>query len=165
MSISAIGGSGGFDFSKMAFKIVKNLDANGDGTIDKAEFTKGMAAKGMSADEASKKFDSIDTKKTGTITQSDIETDLKTNAPKGPPSSGGAKGPPPSGGAGKSGGTSSNSSTTCDVKDTNKDGTVSAMEELVYEIKNAAKSGSKTSDSIISTSAKQKIGSVVDVTV
>ena len=165
MSISAIGGSGGFDVSKMASKIVKDLDANGDGTIDKAEFTKGMAAKGMSTDEASKKFDSIDTKKTGTITQSDIETDLKTNAPKGPPSSGGAKGPPPSGGAGRSGGASNSSSTTYDVKDTNKDGKVSAMEELVYEIKNAAKSSSKTSDSSASASAKQKIGSIVDVTV
>ena len=168
MSISAIGsssGSGGFDVSKMASKIVKDMDANGDGAIDKAEFTKGMAAKGMSADEASKKFDSIDTKKTGKITQSDIETDLKNNAPKGPPPSGGAKGPPPSGGAGKSGGASSSSSTTYDVRDTNKDGKVSAMEELVYEIKNAAKSSSKTSDSSASVSAKQKIGSVVDVTV
>jgi hypothetical protein len=159
MSISAISsssGSGGFDVSKMASKIVKDLDANADRTIDKAEFTKGMAAKGMSADEASKKFDSVDTKKTGKITQSDIETDLKNNAPKGPP---------PSGGAGKPGGASSSSSTTYDVKDTNKDGTVSAMEELVYEIKNAAKSSSKTGDSSISVSAKQKIGSVVDVTV
>jgi EF hand len=156
MSISAIGGSGGFDVSKMASKIVKDLDANGDGSIDKAEFTKGMAAKGMSADEASKKFDSVDTKKTGKITQSDIEKDLKNNAPKGHP---------PSGGAGKSGGASSNSSTTYDVKDTNKDGKVSAMEELVYEIKNAAKSSSKTSDFSASASAKQKIGSVVDVTV
>jgi hypothetical protein len=168
MSISAIGSSsvsGGFDISKIASKIVKDLDANGDGTIDKAEFTKGMTAKGMSADEASKKFDSIDTKKTGKITQSDIETDLKTNAPKGHPPSGGAKGPPPSGGAGKSGGTSSNSSTKYDVRDTNKDGTVSAMEELVYEFKNAAQSISKTSDSSASVSAKQKIGSVVDVTV
>jgi hypothetical protein len=161
MSISAIGGSGGFDVSKMASKIVKHLDANGDGAIDKAEFTKGMAAKGMSADEASKKFDSIDTKKTGKITQSDIETDLKTNAPKGHA----PKGPPPSGGAGRSGGASSSSSTTYDVKDTNKDGKVSEMEELVYEIKMAAKSGSKTSDSSASTAAKQKIGSVVDVTV
>lgn len=159
MSISAIGsssGSGIFNVSKMASKIVKDLDANGDGTIDKAEFTKGMPAKGMSADEASKKFDSLDTKKTGKITQSDIETNLKNNAPKGPP---------PSGGAGKSGGASGSSSTTYDVKDTNKDGKVSAMEELVYEIKNAAKSSSKISDSNTSASAKQKIGSVVDVTV
>jgi hypothetical protein len=158
MSISAIGsssGSGGFDVSKMASKIVKDVDANGDGDIDKAEFTKGMTAKGMSADEASKKFDSIDTKKTGKITQSDIETDLKSNAPKGSP---------PSGGAGKSGGASSSSSTTYDVKDTNEDGKVSDMEELVYEIKNSAKSSSETNDSSASASAKQKIGSVIDVT-
>ena len=36
MSISAISNSGGFDVTKMAFKIVKNLDANGDGSLDKA---------------------------------------------------------------------------------------------------------------------------------
>jgi Ca2+-binding EF-hand superfamily protein len=161
MSISAISNSGGFDVTKMASKIVKNLDANGDGSLDKAEFTKGAVAKGMSADEAAKKFDSIDTKKTGKISQSDIETDLKNNTPKGPP---------PSGGAGKPGGTSqSSSSTTYDVKDTNKDGKVSAMEDLVYEIKNAAKASSKTSDMSSNESAKdaakQKIGSIVDVTV
>src|SRR5450830_575844 len=166
MSISAISSSGGFDVTKMASKIVKNLDANGDGSVDKSEFTKGMVAKGMSADEAAKKFDSIDTKKTGKISQSDIETDLKNNAPKG----NAPKGPPPAGGAGKSEGTSqSSSSTTYDVKDTNKDGKVSAMEELVYEIKNAAKASSKTSDTSSTESAKdaakQKIGSIVDVTV
>lgn len=115
----------------------------------------------MSADEAAKKFDNIDTKKTGKISQSNIETDLKNNTPKGPS---------PSGGAGKPGGTSqSNSSTTYDVKDTNKDGKVSAMEDLVYEIKNAAKASSKTSDMSSNESAKdatkQKIGSIVDITV
>jgi Ca2+-binding EF-hand superfamily protein len=166
MSISAISSSGGFDVTKMASKIVKDLDANGDGSVDKAEFTKGMAAKGMSADEAAKKFDSIDTKKTGKISQNNIETDLKKNAPKGDA----PKGPPPAGGAGKSGGASqSSNSTTYDVKDTNKDGKVSAMEELVYEMKNVTKASSKTSDTSSTESAKdaakQKIGSIVDVTV
>ena len=166
MSISSVSSSSGFDFSKMASKIVKDLDANGDGSVDKSEFTKGMTSKGMSEEDAAKKFDSVDTKKTGKITASDIETDLKNNPP---PQGDAPSGPPPSGGAGKSGGTSSSSSTTYDVKDTNKDGKVSAMEELVYEIKNAAKTVSNASDTssadAAKETAKQKIGSVVDVTV
>ena len=166
MSISAVSSSSGFNFSKMASKITKDLDANGDGSVDKSEFTKGMTAKGMSEEDAASKFDSIDTKKTGKITASDIETDLKNNPP---PKGDAPSGPPPSGGAGKSGGTSSSSSTTYDVKDTNKDGKVSAMEELVYEIKNAAKTVSNASDTssadAAKETAKQKIGSVVDVTV
>ena len=166
MSISAVSSSGGFDVSKMASKIVKDLDANGDGGVDKSEFTKGMSAKGMSTDDAANKFDSIDTKKTGKITQSDIEVDLSTNAPP----AGGAKGPPPRGAGPKSGGASQGSSaTTYDVKDTNKDGKVSAMEELVYEIKVASKESSKTTDANAGESAKettkQKIGSIVDVSV
>jgi Ca2+-binding EF-hand superfamily protein len=164
MSVSGIGRSGGFDASKMASKIVKELDKNGDGSLDKAEFTKGMAAKGISEVEAAKKFDSIDTKKTGKISQSDIETDIKSNVKQGGGASGGR---PPSGG--KPGGASESSSTSYDVKDTNKDGTVSAAEELVYEIKHATQSTSKTTESnssdSSSNSARPKIGSVIDVTV
>lgn len=164
MSVSGIGRSSGFDASKMASKIVKDLDKNGDGTVDKAEFTKGMTVNGMSDDEAAKKFDSIDTKKTGKITQSDIETDIKSNVKQGRHTHGGG---PPSGV--KSGGASEGSSTSYDVKDTNKDGTVSAMEELVYEIKHVTQSTSKATEtnSLDSSrnSAKQKIGSVIDVTV
>ena len=166
MSIGAIGSSGGFDVSKMASKIVKNLDKNGDGSVDKSEFTSGLVSKGMSAEDAAKKFDSIDSKKTGKISQSDIEADLKTNAKK----TGSHSGPPPAGGGGKAGGASQGSdSKTYDVKDTNKDGTVSAIEELIYEIKNASKEVAKTNDTTdkesTSNSSKQKIGSIVDVTV
>jgi hypothetical protein len=166
MSIGAIGSSGGFDVSKMASKIVKNLDKNGDGSVDKSEFTSGLVSKGMSAEDAAKKFDSIDSKKTGKISQSDIEADLKTNAKK----TGGHSAPPPAGGGGKAGGASQGSdSKTYNVKDTNKDGTVSAIEELIYEIKNASKEVAKTNDATdkesTSNSSKQKIGSIVDVTV
>ncbi len=166
MSINGIGSSGSFDASKMASQIVKKLDANGDGSVDKSEFIKGMATKGISADEASKKFDSIDTNKTGKITQSDIESDIKSTVKKGSGSAGGH----PSGTAGKSGGASqSSSSTSYDVKDTNKDGTVSAVEELVYDMKHASSSTSKTSDTSTNQSEKssgqQKVGSIIDVTV
>jgi hypothetical protein len=164
MSVSGIGPSSGFDASKMASKIVKDLDKNGDGNIDKAEFTKGMTAKGMSENEAAKKFDSIDTKNTGKISQSDIETDIKSNVKQGGSSHGGH---PP--GVGKSGGATEGNTTSYDVKDTNKDGTVSAAEELVYEIKHATQSTLKTTEANSSNSSnnstKQKIGSVIDVIV
>jgi hypothetical protein len=166
MSIGAIGSSGGFDVSQMASKIVKDFDKNSDGSIDKSEFTSGLVSKGMSEEDAAKKFDSIDTQKTGKISQGDIEADLKANVKN----TSGHSGPPPSGGAGKAGGTTQGSnSKTYDAKDTNKDGTVSAMEELIYEIKNSSKEGAKVSDASttesINNSSKQKIGSIVDVTV
>lgn len=161
MSVSGIGRLGGFDASKMASKIVKELDKNGNGSIDKAEFTKGMVAKGMSEDEAAKKFGSIDTKNTGKISQSEIENDIKSNVKQGGDTSGGR---PPS--RGKPSGASENGSTSYDVKDTNKDGTVSAAEELIYDIKHAAQPTSKTIENNASNNyAKQKIGSVIDLTV
>jgi hypothetical protein len=170
MSVSGISSAGGVSPSNMATKIMKDIDANGDGSVDKAEFTKAMASHGVSEADAAKKFDSIDTKKTGKITQSDIEADIKNNvkagggAPDGPPPNG-----PPPGGASKAGGASQTSTTSYDVKDTNKDGSVSAMEALVYEIKHASQSTSKTSEvdsnEATKSSANTKIGSNVDVTV
>ena len=91
-------------------------------------------------------YDSIDTKKTGSITKSDIETAIKNGnlkAPSGGPQGGprGAGGP---GGSGKSGGRgdggaggtggASNSSQTYAAADTNKDGVVSAQEAAIYAI-------------------------------
>lgn len=156
MSISGIGSSG-FDISKMASKIVKDLDADGDGSINKAEFTKGMTSKGMSEADATEKFDSVDTKKTGSITQSDIETDLKNNAPQGKSA---PSGPPP-GGAKPGGSSQGGSSTNYDVKDTNKDGTVSAAEELVYEIKHPDKAATEVSTK---STGSNKTGTIIDVT-
>jgi hypothetical protein len=165
MSVSGISSAGGVSPSNMATKIMKDIDANGDGSVDKAEFTKAMASHGVSEADAAKKFDSIDTKNTGKITQSDIEADIKNNVKAG----GGAPNGPPPGGAGKAGGASQTSTTSYDVKDTNKDGSVSAMEALVYEIKHASQSTSKTSEvdsnEATKSSANAKIGSNVDVTV
>ncbi|QWR76544.1 EF-hand domain-containing protein [Candidatus Magnetomonas plexicatena] len=126
-SVSGMGSAGGFDPSKMATRMMKDFDKNGDNTLDKSEFTAGLTAKGVSADDAAKLFDKIDTKGTGKITQSDIETSLKTS---------GGKGAPPAGGAAKSGSTAKSSdSTSYDKKDTNQDGTVSAAEEFAYALK------------------------------
>jgi Ca2+-binding EF-hand superfamily protein len=184
MNVSSVGGSGGFDVSKFASQVVKKSDANQDGSLDKAEFTKTLTSMGVSEEDAAKKFDSIDKGKTGKITQSDIEADMKANAKNGPPQGAQAGGARPAGGnrpdgdgdggAGKSSSTSSSSSSsskTYQAADTNKDGKVSAAEELIYSLKNIMAEKNKTTDSTSATeqsqtnTSSQKIGSNVDVTV
>lgn len=158
MSISVSGSQsaasmGNFDPSKMASKIaskmMNDLDGNKDGSISKDEFVSGMTSHGMSATDAGKMYDSIDTKKSGSISKSDIESavkngNLKPPSGKRPPS--GAGGP---GGTGGAGGASSSlsSSKTYDAADTNKDGTVSAQEALVYSLQHPSLSKTETPDS------------------
>jgi Ca2+-binding EF-hand superfamily protein len=146
MSVGAIGsgsgvpggpGAGAPDASKFASKIaakmMNELDANKDGSIDKKEFVTGLQAKGVSAADAGKMFDAVDTKKTGSVGQGDIETAVKNGTLKPPP---GAR-PPEGGGkpAGGGGGGDGGSSTAYDAADTNRDGTVSSLEALVYSMK------------------------------
>jgi hypothetical protein len=144
MSISSVGSgsSGGFDPSKMASmmasKMMSDLDPNNTGKVTKDQFISGLTAKGVSSADATKMYDSIDTKKTGSIGKSDIETAIKNGnlkPPSGGPQGGprGAGGP---GGSGKSGGAggASNSSQTYAAADTNKDGVVSAQEAAIYAI-------------------------------
>lgn len=174
MSISSVGGSGGFDVSKFASQVMKKTDTNQDGSVDKAEFTKTLTGMGVSEEDAAKKFDSIDKGKTGKISQSDIEADMKANAKKGPPPGAQAGGGRSAGGSGaeKSGEASSSStSKTYEAADTNKDGTVSAAEELIYSLKNIMAEKNKTTDSTSANeqsqtnTSSQKIGSNVDVIV
>ena len=77
MSISSIGAASSLApsqmVSKMANKMMKELDSNSDGSIDKKEFVAGLKNEGISATGAEKIFDSIDTKGTGKISQTDIE--------------------------------------------------------------------------------------------
>lgn len=167
MSVSSVGSAGGFDVSKMASQMstqmMKTSDTNEDGSLDKAEFTKALTAMGISSEDAAKKFDSIDKNNTGKISQSDIEADIKETAKSGPPS-----GKPPAGGAGKPGGVQGGDTKSYDVKDTNKDGTVSAAEELIYDMKHATadkKSDVSANQQTPSSTGQQKVGSVVDVTV
>lgn len=154
--------------ARFAAKVFKDLDADQDGKVNKDEFVSGLESKGVSADDATKQFDAIDTQKTGSITQSDLETAIKsgTFAPPRPNGGGEAGGPggAPSGqraeggrGAGGAGGgaagvsNSSSSTQTYEAADTNKDGTVSAQEQLVYSISHP----DKTTDT-------SKIGNNVD---
>jgi len=154
----------------MATKIVKELDTDQSGSVSKSEFISGVTAKGIAATDASAKFDNIDTKKTGSISQLDIETNIKSSVPKDgaapsggakPPS--GAKGAPPagSGGGGQASSSSSSSSSSStksyDKADANEDGTVSEVEQLVYSLKHpdATSSSGKTS--------AQSLGNTIDV--
>jgi Ca2+-binding EF-hand superfamily protein len=149
MSISISGSQGAaslgnFDPSKMASKVaskmMSDLDSGKDGSISKDEFVSGMTSKGMSSTDAGKMYDSIDTKKNGTITKTDIESAVKSGTlkpPSGgsrPTSSGGPGGARGGGGAGGASGSSA-SSKSYEAADTNKDGTVSEQEALIYSLK------------------------------
>jgi Ca2+-binding EF-hand superfamily protein len=152
ISTSGIQSSGSFDPSKLASNLVKKLDANQDGSLDKTEFVNGLTSVGVSADDATKQFDSIDTQKSGKITEADIEASIKQGPGEIPPSSGAA--------AAKSGNVASTSSAeSYDKMDTNKDGTVSGMEELVYELSHQALTTTNKS----SVTSTQDIGQNVDV--
>lgn len=147
VSTSGIGGAGSFDPSKFASNLVKKLDTNEDGSLDKTEFVNGLTSAGVSAEDAAKKFDSIDTKKAGKITQADIEADIKSDNGGAPP----AAKPQVAASAG--------SSTDYDKKDANKDGTVSGMEELIYDLSHQSLSTSVKTNTV----ASQDIGQHVDV--
>jgi hypothetical protein len=160
MSINpAQNGSGsGFDPSRMASmmasRMMSDLDPSNTGRVTRDQFVSGLTAKGVSGADATRLYDSIDTRKSGSIGKTDIEAAIKNGnlkppsggphgGPRGAGQSGGAGGP---GGAGKSGGAGS-SSTTYAAADTNKDGVVSAEEALVYALKHIAVSstgGAKT---------------------
>src|SRR5471032_2264126 len=144
--------------ARFASKVFGDLDTNKDGKVNKDEFVSGLEKKGVSADDATKQFDAIDMQKNGSITQSDLETAIKSGT-FAPPRPGGAQGGQHAGGARGAGGggggggvsSASSSTTTYEAADTNKDGTVSAQEQLVYSIAHP----DKTTDA-------SKIGNNVD---
>jgi hypothetical protein len=153
MSVSPAGNGsgGGFDpskmASKMASKMMSDLDPNNTGKVTKDQFISGLISKGVSSADATKIYDSIDTKKTGSIGKSDIEAAFKNGNLK--PPSGGPQGG--SRGAEKPGGASS-SSTTYAAADTNQDGVVSAQEAAVYAMKHPSVSttdSTKTDSSML----------------
>jgi EF-hand domain pair len=151
--VSAVSSSGGMSaaaLKKMQDEMFKKADANNDGKISKDELSQVAQAKdtknGPSVDDV---MTSMDTNKDGSISRLESDAGLAKIAQdmkgqqaqqgKGAPPAGGpppAGGAPPAGGGGAAGGTSGSSSTkSYDKKDTNKDGTVSDMEELLYSLK------------------------------
>ena len=127
--------------SRFAAKMMKELDSNQDGSIDKNEFVTGLTAKGVSAEDAAKQFDAIDTQKTGSISKADITTAIQSGAlkPLAPGRSGGRGDGDGDRGGGKPSGAAGGAaaSKTYDPADTNQDGKVSEQEALVYSQKQA----------------------------
>ncbi len=168
MSVSPVvkSNGGGFDLSKMASvmasKMMKDLDPNNTGKVTKDQFISGMAAKGVSSADATKMYDAIDTKKTGSIGKSDIETAIQSGnlkPPAGGPQ-GGARGPGKHGGGGGPGGKSgsaNSSSTTYAAADTNQDSVVSVQEAAIYAVKHPSVSTSDSGKTDLS-----KLGKNVD---
>ncbi len=146
--------------SRFAAKVFGDLDADKDGKLSKTEFVSGLQGKGVSADDAARQFDAIDTQKTGSITQSDLETAVKSGKfgpPAGARQAGGPHGgarPEGAGGAGGTGGASS-STQTYEAADTNKDGTVSAEEQLVYSISHPSTDATSTDASKLGTNVDE----------
>ncbi len=142
--------------SDRAKQMIKKLDTNGDGKISLSELQAGAPKDGKGKDAASI-MKETDTNNDGEIDESELEAsmtkmDAKMKAMGPPP------GPPPSGGAqksqsssGQTNSTDSSSSSSSDNKiydprDTNKDGKVSFMEELTYDLKHP-EDAKKTSSS------------------
>jgi hypothetical protein len=150
--------------ARFASKVFGDLDKDKDGKVNKDEFVSGLESKGVSADDATKQFDANDTQKNGSITQSDLETAIKSGNFTPPRPTGGAEGgakPHAAGGAGGHGGggggaggvsSASSATKTYEAADTNQDGTVSSQEELVYS----------NSHPSATTSDASKIGSNID---
>ncbi|HEX8403838.1 MAG TPA: EF-hand domain-containing protein [Duganella sp.] len=162
--ISSAGSAGATSFdpakgaARIANKVFGEMDADKDGKVKKEEFVSGLESKGVSADDAAKQFDAIDTQKNGTITKTDLETAIMsgTFAPPRPADSasgaqGGGKAQGAGGGGGGGGGGAvggagaSTAAKTYEAADANEDGTVSQQEELVYSISHPSESASDAS--------------------
>ena len=142
--------------AQIASKMMSEFDTNKDGVISKQEFVTALQAKGISADDAGKQFDAIDKKHAGTISKADIESALKSGALKPPP-----RGQTAAHGnavaESKSAGGSGTSQADYDPADTNRDGTVSAAEALIYSF-------SHSSDGTSTSTASTPLGSNLDRT-
>jgi Ca2+-binding EF-hand superfamily protein len=145
----------GIDPSKMASKMMRDLDPDNSGSVNKDKFVSTLTDKGVSSADATKMYESIDTKKTGSITKSDIASAINSGSLKPP-----AGGPPPGGagrahgaGGGRPGGSegageASSSSETYEAADVNKDGTVSAEEALLYSLKSESSASKPATDAL-----------------
>jgi hypothetical protein len=136
---------------RMAEKMLKDLDSDGDGNISKSELAKASTAVSgtSSSKEASSTsslddlFKAMDSDGDGKISQSDLSSFMQK---AGPPAAGaqGAGAPPPGGAPQSASSTSADSTSglfdslssktkqSSDPQDTNGDGTVSAEERMAF---------------------------------
>jgi len=137
---SPVRGAGGFDPAKMASAIASRmmgeLDVNKDGSIGKSEFVAGLKTRGISAEDAGKQFDAIDTAGSGQIGKADIEAALKSGNLRPPRAA-----PPPGGqgGPARAGGAPASTAKITDPADANFDGKISGQDALLYTIAQQAK--------------------------
>jgi Ca2+-binding EF-hand superfamily protein len=170
MSISSVSSySSTVDFSdlrkqmaqKMAERMLKDIDSDGDGAISKSDLKKAsQAASGSTSTDSSSSvsetsldelFSAMDADADGSVTQSELSSFLEQAGPPAgqPEGARPAGGPPPSGGPPAGGGaagsedssetdstsstsTTTSSSSTSDPADANGDGTVSVEERMAY---------------------------------
>jgi Ca2+-binding EF-hand superfamily protein len=124
------------------------VDTDGDGAVSKDELqVLTDKIKSDTGQDVSQDFSKLDTDGSGSLSQAEFDAG-RPQPPQGAQSSGGTQGaqgpggpggPPPAGGPGGPGGAqgASSSDTTYDPLDTNQDGTVSEMERMVGELKEA----------------------------
>lgn len=138
--------------------LFSKVDTNADGSVDATELkVLTEKIKSDTGQDVSEQFSKLDTDSDGKLSKTEFNAGKPqgTDGPSGPPPAGGPGGP---GGPGGAQGASS-SDTTYDPLDANKDGTVSELERLVGELKNAS-SQAGSSDEATSTAAKFDIAAL-----
>lgn len=144
-SMGGASGSGGS--GNPVDDLFSKVDSNGDGSLDKSELhTLAAKIKADTGTDVSDKLDKLANDNGGKVSKEQFQTAMEKERPPGPPGGmGGMGGPGGPGGAGGPSGaggaqSASNSGKTYDKLDTNQDGTVSEMERLMGELKNAGAS-------------------------
>ncbi|PQA79140.1 EF-hand domain-containing protein [Rhodoferax sp. TS-BS-61-7] len=145
-----MGGSGGSQDDLFA-----KVDTDGDGSVSQDELqVLTDKIKEDTGQDVSQDFAKLDTDGDGQLSQ----TEFEAGRPQPPEGSQGAQGPGGPRGPGGPGGAqgASSSDTTYDALDTNQDGTVSEVERMVGELKEAL-AGLSSSDEASNTATNQQI--------
>jgi hypothetical protein len=142
--VGAIGSvSGGYDaastrqtLSKLADRILKEVDGDQDGKITQDELSAALDARGVKqSSSASEFFKQLDQGDKGYITKQDIENGLESVAQSAPAQGQPAARPggaPPAGGGGTGDSSSASTASSYDPQDLNQDGVVTMQEKLQY---------------------------------
>lgn len=147
-----MGGSGGSQDDLFA-----KVDTDGDGSVSQDELrVLTDKIKEDTGQDVSQDFAKLDTDGDGQLTQTEFEAGRPPEDAQRAQGGDGPKGPPPAGGPGGAQGASS-SDTTYDALDTNRDGTVSEVERMVGELKEAIASLSSNRDASSTTATNQQI--------